>query len=624
MKFYSGVISLWAFAAMAGALWSQSSQAPQDPPARVARLSYVDGPVSFRADDQQEWAPAALNYPFTNGDHIWTDKAAFAELHIGATALHMPEETALGILKLDGKTAQLSLSQGLVYLRIPRMDDDQLYEVDTPNAAILLRNTGDYRLGVSEDGLGTTVTVRSGEAHVEAGAHTYTVRPGKTLQVVGGDALGVDTIAAAEPDPWEDWCVGRDRLAEHSESVSDSYVAPEMTGSEDLGQYGTWVNDDTYGVVWLPSGVDTKWAPYHNGHWAWVSPWGWTWIDDAPWGFAPFHYGRWVKTPNGWVWLPGPRGVHPVYAPALVSFIRARGAGGRPSSGLIGWIPLGPGEVYRPAYKASDAYVRRLNGGETANPNNRALANAAAATAVPQATFAGGRQVASSAVRMPADGAAAASLDDLRPVAGRTGTKTPAPPPAVIARRVRGEHETPAVVAAPASAPPVERPTQRVTPTQSSTPSPAPAAVADSNAAQEEAVRASERQRAQQQADQERQQQAQQQRQAELQRQADQQRAEQQRQAQAEQQRQAEQLRQAELQRQAEQRRAEQQRQEQQRQEQQRQEQQRAEQQRQEQQRQELQRQEQQRQEQQRQAEEQRQAAEKKAADEKKAAEKKQ
>ena len=27
-----------------------------------------------------------------------------------------------------------------------------------------------------------------------------------------------------------------------------------------------------------------KWAPYRHGYWRWIEPWGWTWIDDAPWG----------------------------------------------------------------------------------------------------------------------------------------------------------------------------------------------------------------------------------------------------------------------------------------------------------------------------------------------------
>jgi len=36
------------------------------------------------------------------------------------------------------------------------------------------------------------------------------------------------------------------------------------------------------------------WAPYREGHWAWIEPWGWTWVDDASFGFVTSHYGRWA------------------------------------------------------------------------------------------------------------------------------------------------------------------------------------------------------------------------------------------------------------------------------------------------------------------------------------------
>ncbi len=78
-----------------------------------------------------------------------------------------------------------------------------------------------------------------------------------------------------------------------------------MSGVEDLDQYGSWSNDPDYGPVWAPTVIVAGWAPYRFGHWAWVDPWGWTWIDDAPWGFAPFHYGRWAFRSNAWVWVPG-------------------------------------------------------------------------------------------------------------------------------------------------------------------------------------------------------------------------------------------------------------------------------------------------------------------------------
>src|SRR5581483_5123155 len=47
--------------------------------------------------------------------------------------------------------------------------------------------------------------------------------------------------------------------------------------------------------------------------------------------------------------------VRPVYAPALVAFV---GGGG---VGMAAWFPLGPGEVYVPAYRVSPRYVESIN-----------------------------------------------------------------------------------------------------------------------------------------------------------------------------------------------------------------------------------------------------------------------
>ena len=76
-----------------------------------------------------------------------------------------------------------------------------------------------------------------------------------------------------------------------------------------------------FGALWIPRSVATGWVPYRLGHWVWVHPWGWTWVDHAPWGFAPFHYGRWVFVRARWCWVPGPRRIRAVYAPALVVFV---------------------------------------------------------------------------------------------------------------------------------------------------------------------------------------------------------------------------------------------------------------------------------------------------------------
>ena len=110
--------------------------------------------------------------------------------------------------------------------------------------------------------------------------------------------------------------------------------------------------------------MPADWQPYRYGHWEHVAPWGQTWVDDQPWGFAPFHYGRWAHIGNRWGWVPGQYAPHPVYAPALVAFV---GGGGFSASisfhggDAVGWVPLAPGEGYRPPYRASPTYIQNIN-----------------------------------------------------------------------------------------------------------------------------------------------------------------------------------------------------------------------------------------------------------------------
>ena len=113
-----------------------------------------------------------------------------------------------------------------------------------------------------------------------------------------------------------------------------------------------------------------------NGHWGWVGAYGWTWVDDAPWGFAPFHYGRWAYIGNRWGWCPGPIAVRPVYAPALVAFVGGGvgvsvGFGGGP----VGWFPLGPHDVYFPGYHVSQRYFTNVNVSNTRVVNNVTINN---------------------------------------------------------------------------------------------------------------------------------------------------------------------------------------------------------------------------------------------------------
>jgi hypothetical protein len=337
------VSALFLTAALAAA------QDAGDPPSRVARLNHISGQVSFRPDDVQEWSEATLNYPLYNGDHLWAAAGAQTEMHLDSTAIRMGTETALGIVNLDDRGVQLSLTGGTLQVHVRNLDRDESFEIDTPNAAVTLLRAGDYRISVDENNI-TEVTVRAGDAEVTGGGRAFPVRARYTARITGiDDSLASDLTPAPSPDNFDRWCQARDMRDEQSQSVR--YVSRETIGYEDLDENGTWREMPEYGWVWAPR-VAVGWAPYRYGHWAWISPWGWTWVDNASWGFAPFHYGRWANAGGGWVWVPGAVAARPVYAPALVVFA----AGPR-----LTWFPLGPREVYRPSYRVSDRYVRQVN-----------------------------------------------------------------------------------------------------------------------------------------------------------------------------------------------------------------------------------------------------------------------
>src|SRR2546422_2268646 len=293
-----------------------------DPPSRVGRLSFLGGSVSFRPGDADDWAAATVNYPLHGGDHLWPDADARAEVTLGSTALRLAPYTAFGFLALDDHTSQVRLSQGSLSVRLRNLDEEDSFEIDTPNGAVSLLRPGTYRVDVDSTGDTASVTVRHGEAEVTAAGSAFTVKRDQAAVVSGTDSPSYDVRDALPPSDWEEWGASRDRRWDDSRSAR--YVSRETIGYEDLDEHGDWRDTPDYGPVWVPHPVMAGWAPYRYGHWAWVEPWGWTWIDDASWGFAPFHYGRWVYWDGSWVWVPGHVVARPVYAPALVVFVGGR------------------------------------------------------------------------------------------------------------------------------------------------------------------------------------------------------------------------------------------------------------------------------------------------------------
>jgi len=437
-------------------------QDQDDPPGRVARLGHIEGSVSFQPAGESEWVEAVRNRPMTTGDKVWADRNSRAELQLGSSTIDLAPNTGFSFLNLDDRTVQIELSAGTVSIRVYELDRDNVYEIDTPNQAFNIVQPGRYRVESSENGDYTVVTVRDGEGESTGNGQSYTIHSGQRVSFSGTTSLNAEVQQLGDPDQFDRWSYDRERR--YQDSPSARYCSRQVVGFEDLDDYGDWRPAPEYGYVWYPR-VDAGWAPYHQGHWAWIDPWGWTWVDDDHWGYAPFHYGRWAFIGSRWGWIPGPREVRPVYAPALVAFVGGVGIG---IGGNVAWFPLGPREVYVPSYRVSRGYVNRVNVTNTTvnvtqvtNVYNTTIVNnnttinnvnyvnrnvRGGVTAVPQRAFASAQPVARNAV--------AVNQDQLRrgPVSSRaavppapqavlgvhanTANRVAAPPQSVVNRQV--------------------------------------------------------------------------------------------------------------------------------------------------------------------------------------------
>jgi hypothetical protein len=443
-----------------------------DPPSRAARLAYAQGAVSFQPAGTQDWVTAPINRPLTTGDQLWADRDGRAELQLGASTLRLSSSTAVSFLNLGDQVTQIQLSAGTLVVHVRRLGDQETYEIDTPNLAFTVLRPGVYRLSTDESGNSTTVSVRSGQGEVTGGGAAYSIGPGENDVFTGTEQL-VENPQASSPqqDSFDAWSAGRDARWDHS--PSSQYVSADVVGYEDLDEHGSWTATPEYGHVWFPRGVSADWAPYHEGHWAYIEPWGYTWVDDSSWGFAPFHYGRWISVRGAWGWVPAPPAVEgvvyvaPVYAPALVAWVGV-GAG-------VAWFALAPREVYVPSYPVSRNYVTNVNVSNTTvnttvinnvynntvvNNNvtnvtyvNRTIPGAVAATTTQ--AFASAQPVhknpvqidAKSIVSAPVKAAAPAVVPTKQAVLGAshpTTASTPKPPPAVAARSVVARTAPPA------------------------------------------------------------------------------------------------------------------------------------------------------------------------------------
>ncbi len=387
-----------------------------DPPALAGRVARLRGTVSFHGAGETTWHPAQINFPVTAGDALWTEPQADTAIDVGADRIILAGATELDIAALDEANFTATEAQGAIFLRLRDLPNGQALTINTPRAAVQITQPGRYEIVAGDSANATAITVVEGAAHVQGNGAVLDVGPQQTASLTGGPEVQ-GGVVPMQPDGFLSAVLREE--APRPQAAPPPQEVQYMTGGEDLAANGSWQPSPEYGQVWFPTTVAVGWAPYRFGHWAFVAPWGWTWVDNAPWGFAPFHYGRWVQWGGRWGWVAGAPGVafaRPVYAPALVGFVGFGGAalaiGGIGFGiGAVGWVPLGFGEPFRPWYHASPAYFTNVNRVSVTNITNINItrnvtvnhyANASAATVAPAGAMQSSRNLAGVARPLPA------------------------------------------------------------------------------------------------------------------------------------------------------------------------------------------------------------------------------
>jgi uncharacterized protein DUF6600 len=384
-------------------------------PTRIGRISAVEGSVSIRAP-AAGWTNSVVNDPIGAGMAMRTGDKGRAQVRIGPDLVALAAGARVEIGRLDSDAIQIALPQGRIGIRLARLDNGSSVEIDLPNGGVWLERPGDYDIYAGDEKNPALVAVLDGSARAIAENLDRTLTAGSVLALNGGNSE-LAKLDARGPDQFEAWWLPPSGNTAKAQALQ--FVSADMTGYDALDGNGGWEKAAGFGEVWYPSALPDDWAPYRYGRWRWVQPWGWTWIDDKPWGFATSHYGRWTWIDERWAWVPGPRSEHPVYAPALVAFLGTAGVGISYPDGngpAVAWFPLGPGEIYWPSYTNDLDTIRRINAGGgadlaaiAAGANGSAPAaivngryqNRRFASVVPRPVFTAGLTVAPALIDLP-------------------------------------------------------------------------------------------------------------------------------------------------------------------------------------------------------------------------------
>ncbi|MDT7834879.1 DUF6600 domain-containing protein [Aquabacterium sp. OR-4] len=333
------LLLLWL--AQAGSAW-----AADDEPLRVGRLAATQGPVWLldrsdeaegeprssrqdreRANGRDTWhdsrEASLVNWPLGRGDRLRTGAAGRAVLQLDSLTLRLGADSELHIEQLDAGQLRLWLPRGDLALHVLADPGTRAIELRTPEGRLWPRRAGHYRASRVHDS--TQATAWDGEWHFDADDSALSLGEGRRADfwLQGRPPRTHHAWTGVDRDDFADWA-RREARADTAPAAALPADLASLPGAGDLQRWGDWRDDPEAGRVWQPRQLPPGWAPYRDGRWVWLSPWGWTWIDAARWGFTPFHYGQWLLLGGRWCWSPGPVVPRHRYRPVQPGWSHAR------------------------------------------------------------------------------------------------------------------------------------------------------------------------------------------------------------------------------------------------------------------------------------------------------------
>lgn len=308
----------------------------------VGRVSHLEGKIYFQNGRSLDWAEGYVNSPVQEGDRIWTDLNARAELQlVDAVLIRMFSDSKIDIVRMSMKGTIVKIWLGNVFMRITSdMSREKSPVIETPEGNIKFLSKGLYRIDVSQENI-ATISTYDGVIETKYKEAVITCRKGEIIQInEQGQVSPTNKFSIPESDEFSMYNSKRDERLVQPES--SKYIPDSLrVGVHDLDYYGIWIYEPAYGYCWQPI-IYAGWAPYRFGRWIWIHPWGWTWVSYDPWGWAPYHYGYWYYSSYyGWMWKPDR-----YYGPHWVAW--------HAHSTSIGWVPLHPKDVSHVHWNANN------------------------------------------------------------------------------------------------------------------------------------------------------------------------------------------------------------------------------------------------------------------------------